>query len=359
MKNCFLLLFDNILNKMEQNNYNGVLQKPIGSGFNATSTTADAIKGIDLTGKTAIVTGGDGGLGLEITKTLTSAGATVIVPARDIGKAKENLQGIANVEVETLNLTDPASINAFAENFLASGRSLHMLINNAGIMWTPLQRDERGYEGQFSTNHLGHFQLTAKLWKALTKANGARVVNVSSSGHHFSPVIFEDINYNVREYNKFEAYAQSKTANVLFTVELDKRAQQFGVRAYALHPGLILETNLGRHLTFEDLVGMGVLNSDGTPNIQAEAAMKKIQKTKAQGAATAVWAATNPQLQNIGGVYLEDVEIADYNPNFYDGEAGKKSPAGIPGVAPFALEAEAAQKLWTMSEELTLTKFDI
>jgi NAD(P)-dependent dehydrogenase (short-subunit alcohol dehydrogenase family) len=344
---------------MGQSNYNGALQKPIGSGFNATSTTADVIKGIDLTGKTAIVTGGDGGLGLEITKTLTSAGATVIVPARNIEKAKENLEGIANVEVETLNLTDPVSIDAFAANFLASERPLHLLINNVGVMWTPLQRDERGYEGQFSTNHLGHFQLTAKLWEALKKANGARVITVSSSAHHYSPVLFEDINYNSREYNKFEAYGQAKTANVLFTVELDKRAQQFGVRAYALHPGLILTTNLGRHLTFGDFVTLGTLSPDGTPNIEAEAAMKKIQKTKEQGAATTVWAATSPALQNIGGVYLEDVEIADYNPDLYDSAAGKSSPAGTAGVAPFALEAEAAQKLWAISEEMTRTKFDI
>lgn len=343
---------------MEQNNYNGALQKPIGSGFNATSTTKDVIKGLDLTGKTAIVTGGDGGLGLEITRTLTSAGAMVIVPARNIEKAKGNLEGIENVEVEALDLTDPISIDNFAENFLASGRPLHMLINNAGVMWTSLQRDQRGYEGQFSTNHLGHFQLTAKLWQALKKANGARVVTVSSSAHHFSPVLFDDVNYHARAYNKFEAYGQAKTANVLFAVELDKRAQRFGVRAYTLHPGLILTTNLGRYLTFEDFIAMGTLHPDGTPNTEAQAALEKIQKTPEQGAATTVWAATSPQLQNIGGIYLEDVEIADCNPHFYDSEAGKKNPAGTTGVAPFALDAAAAQKLWDISEDLTGTKFD-
>ena len=344
---------------MVQNNYNGALQKPIGSGFNAKSTAKDVIKGIDLTDKIAIITGGYSGLGLEITKALTSAGATAIVPARDTKKAKKNLEGIANVELETLELTNPQSIDTFARKFLDSERSLHMLINNAGIMWTPLQRDERGYEGQFSTNHLGHFQLTAQLFPALKKANGARVVNVSSSGHYFSPVIFEDVNYKTREYNKFEAYGQAKTANVLFTVELDKKAQEFGVRAYTLHPGLILETNLGRHLAFEDFVALGALNADGTPNTEAEEAMKKVQKTKEQGAATIVWAATNPQLQNIGGVYCEDADIADYNPNSYNREEAKKSPSGLPGVAPFALEPEAAQKLWTLSEELTHTKFNV
>lgn len=344
---------------MGQNNYNGALQKPIGSGFNATSTTKDVIKGIDLEGKTAIVTGGYNGLGLEITKTLASAGARVIVPARDIEKAKTNLTGIANIEIETLDLTNPKSIDDFAEKFLTSGRPLHLLINNAGIMWTPLWRDERGYEGQFSTNHLGHFQLTAKLWTALKEANGARVVNVSSSGHYFSPVHFEDINYNTRAYNKFEAYGQAKTANILFSLELDSKGNQFGVRAYSLHPGLILETNLGRHLTFDDYVALGAVNADGTPNAESEVAMKKILKTTEQGAATTVWAATNPQLQNIGGVYLENVEVAEYDPEFYFSGEWKKVRYGMKGVAPFALEPEATQKLWAVSEELTNVKFDI
>jgi NAD(P)-dependent dehydrogenase (short-subunit alcohol dehydrogenase family) len=345
---------------MKQTNYRGALQKPVGSGFSAASTTTEVIKGIDLTGKTAIVTGGDGGLGLEITKALISAGATVIVPARDTEKAKSNLEGIANVEVEPMNLTEPASIISFSEKFLASGRPLDMLINNAGIMWTPLQRDERGYEAQFATNHLGHFQLTAKLWEALKKSNGARVVTVSSSAHHYSPVLFDDVNYENREYNKFEAYGQSKTANVLFTVELDKRAQPFGVRAYTLHPGLILETNLGRHLTFEDFVALGAVNADGTPNDEAQAAMQKMSKSKEQGAATTVWAATNPALKDIGGVYLEDVEVASYDEANYDSIAtAYRNPGGFGGVAPFALDAHAAEKLWALSEELTNTKFDL
>lgn len=263
---------------MELTNYKGALQNAIGSGFNAKSTTKDVINGIDLFGKIAIVTGGDGGLGMEITRTLTSAGATVIVPARDTEKAKQNLAGIANVEIEHLNLAEPATIVAFAEKFNASGRPLHLLINNAGIMWTPLNRDARGYESQFATNHLGHFQLTANLWEALKKANGARVVNVSSSSHHTSPINFDDVNYNSKEYDKFEAYGQSKTANVLFTVELDKRAQEFGIRSYAIHPGLIMATNLSRSLTFEDFVAIGAVHPDGTPNVEAQEAMKKLKR---------------------------------------------------------------------------------
>ncbi len=340
---------------MDLTNYNGALQNAIGSGFNSKSTTKDVINRIDLTGKIAIVTGGDGGLGIEITRTLSSAGATVIIPARDPNKAKQNLAGIANVEVEHMNLAEPATIIAFAEIFNNSGRPLHLLINNAGIMWTPLQRDARGYESQFATNHLGHFQLTANLWEALKNANGARVVNVSSSAHHTSPIHFDDVNYNHREYDKFEAYGQSKTANVLFTVEFDKRAQPFGVRSYAIHPGLIMATNLSRSLTFEDFVAIGVVHPDGTPNVEAQEAMKKIEKTVEEGAATTVWAATSPKLLDIGGVYLQDVEVADYAAG--DHVAG--SPAGAGGVASFAVDPVAAAKLWTLSEELTGTKFEI
>ncbi len=167
---------------MEQNNYAGKLQQAVGSGFDRNSTAEEVLNGVDLTGKIAVVTGGHSGLGLETTKVLASAGATVIVAARDIEKAKKNLSGIVNVELEPLELTDPGSIDAFAAKFLSSGRPLHLLFNNAGIMWVPLQRDSRGYESQFSTNHLGHFHLTAKLWPALKQAAGARVINTSSWG---------------------------------------------------------------------------------------------------------------------------------------------------------------------------------
>jgi NAD(P)-dependent dehydrogenase (short-subunit alcohol dehydrogenase family) len=189
-------------------NYNGKLQKPMGSGFNASSTASDVIKGIDLTGNVAIVTGGNAGIGLETTKVLAAAGATVIVPARDIKKAEKNLQGIANVELTSLDLIDPQSIDSFAQKFLASGRPLHLLINNAGIMWVPLRRDSRGIESQLATNYLGQFQLTAKLWPALKKANGARVVNLSSFGHQMAPFNFEDPNFLHRPYETLQGYGQ-------------------------------------------------------------------------------------------------------------------------------------------------------
>jgi NAD(P)-dependent dehydrogenase (short-subunit alcohol dehydrogenase family) len=231
---------------MIQNNYNGALQKPIGSGFNATSTTNDVIKEIDLKGKIAIVTGGNTGIGLETVKTLSKAGATIIVPARDVEKAKENLQGIANVEIEELDLIDPDSIDTFAEKFLASGRPLHLLINNAGIMFVPLRRDAKGNESQLATNYLSVFRLTARLWDALKKAKGARVINVSSLGHHFAPFNFDDPNFKHRDYETLQAYGQSKTAVNLLSLELDNRAKSFGVSVYSIHPGNIWGTEFSQ-----------------------------------------------------------------------------------------------------------------
>ncbi|HEY1054005.1 MAG TPA: SDR family NAD(P)-dependent oxidoreductase, partial [Emticicia sp.] len=168
-------------------NYNGTLQAPLNSGFNAQSTVQEVIQGIDLSGKIAIVTGGYAGIGLETVKTFVSAGARVIVPARDVAKATSNLKGIENITIEQMDLMDAASIDAFAKQFLATHDKLDILVNNAGIMWVPLIRDARGYESQLATNHLGHFQLTARLWSALKAGGGARVVNVSSFGHQMAP----------------------------------------------------------------------------------------------------------------------------------------------------------------------------
>ena len=334
---------------MEKNNYQGALQQPIGSGFNEASTTNDVIKGIDLTGKTAIVTGGYAGIGLETVKALVLAGANVIVPTRNIEKAKKSLEGIENVELETMDLMNPDSIDLFAEKFLATDRPLHLLINNAGIMWVPLQRDERGYESQLATNYLGHFQLTAKLWSALVKANGARVVNVSSWGHHFSPFVFDDPNFINREYETFSAYGQSKTASILFSLELDNRGKNFGVRSYSVHPGIIIETELNRHVSNEILQNFGVFDEKGHVINDPSKGLKSLS----QGAATTVWCATNPKLNDIGGLYCEDVEIADLD------DLQEKKEGIMKSVMPYALEEGAAKKLWTLSEDLTGLKFDI
>jgi NAD(P)-dependent dehydrogenase (short-subunit alcohol dehydrogenase family) len=331
---------------MKQNNYNGALQQPIGSGFNAASTTNDVIAGINLTGKTAIVTGGYAGIGLETVKTLVQAGATVIVPARDIEKARKNLAGIANVTVEAMDLTDFNSINTFAEKFLASGRPLDLLINNAGIMWVPLRRDSRGYESQLSTNHLGHFQLTAKLWPALRRANGARVINVSSYGHHIAPFNFEDPNFEQQEYQTLVGYGQSKSANNLFAVELDARGAEFGIRAYSLHPGSVNHTDLGREAPMELFQQMGTHDADGNIFPEVEKSLKQLT----QGAATTVWCATSPLLNEIGGVYCEDADVAELD--LGNIEHLMSEPSTLRGVRPYSVDEINAKRLWTLSEQM-------
>ena len=330
---------------MVQNNFGGALQKPIGSTFNATSTTSDVIKGIDLKGKIAIVTGGSTGIGLETVKTLSEAGATVIVPARDVEKAKKNLQGIANVEIEKMDLIDTNSIDSFAGKFLASGRPLHLLINNAGIMFVPLRRDANGNESQLATNYLAVFQLTVRLWEALKKAKSARVINVSSLGHHFAPFNFDDPNFEHRDYETLQAYGQSKTAVNLFSLELDNRAKPYGVRAYSLHPGNIWGTELTREAPLEILQQFGFYNDKGNPVPEVIASLKTIP----QGAATTIWAATSPLLNEIGGVYLEDGDIAELAIN-------SSTPNG---VKPYSLDEASAKQLWKLTEELTRVTFNV
>jgi len=337
--------------EQQQDNYNGALQQPVGSGFSATSAAADVIKGINLNGKTAIVTGGYAGIGLETVKTLTVAGANVIVPARDLQKAAKNLAGITGVHIEIMDLMDAASIDAFAEKFLATGQPLHLLINNAGIMWVPLQRDARGYESQLLTNHLSHFQLTARLWPALKKANGARVVNLSSYGHHIAPFNFEDPNFEHRAYETLAGYGQSKTANNLFTVELDHRGKHFNVRSFSVHPGSVNGTDLGRVAPMDLFKQMGTHDADG--NLKPEVAAKL--KTVEQGAATPVWCAVSPLLNNIGGVYCEDADVATLDMGNI--EHRYDDPASLRGVMPYSVGAGNAAKLWTLSEQLTGVTF--
>ena len=330
---------------MEQNNYQGALQQPAGSGFNAKSTAKDVIKGVDLTGKIAIVTGGNTGIGLETTRTLAAAGATVIVPARDMDKAGKNLQGISNVEIEHMDLISPASIDAFANKFLASGTPLDLLINNAGIMWVPLRRDNRGIESQLATNYLAQFQLTAKLWPALKNANGARVVNVSTHGHHFASFNFNDPNFLHREYETLQGYGQSKTAVNLFSMELDNRGRKHNIRAYAVHPGSIGGTELGREAPLELFQKMGFVDANGNMLPEVAASLKTIP----QGAATTVWCATSPLLNNIGGVYCEDADIATLCTDI----------ASQKGVDPYSLDEYSAKELWSLTEDMLGLKFNV
>lgn len=331
---------------LKTNNYNGVLQTALNSGFNAKSPAQEVIKGRDLSGRVAIVTGGNTGIGLETVKVLTSAGATVIVAARDLDKAKANLQGMPKVEVEALDLINPKSIDAFTERFLSTGRPLHLLINNAGIMWVPLRRDCRGFESQLAVNFLGQYHLTARLWPALKQAYGARVVNVSSQGHQFGAFDFDDPDFLHKPYDTLQAYGQSKTALNLFTVELDNRAKEFGVRAYALHPGSVGGTELGREAPIELFQQMGFCDEQGNIFPEVLASLK----TVSQGAASTIWCATSPMLNDLGGVYCEDVDVAEL-----------ADDVALPGkgVRSYSLDQSNAKRLWRWTQEATGVKFEI
>jgi NAD(P)-dependent dehydrogenase (short-subunit alcohol dehydrogenase family) len=336
---------------MKNNNYQGALQHRVGSGFNAKTTATEVIQSIDLTGKIAIVTGGNTGIGLETVKVLAAAGATVIVPARDVEKAKKNLEGAPNVEIEAMDLSQPGTIDAFAEKFLASGRPLHLLINNAGMTWVPLQRDSRGIESQLATNYLSHYQLVARLWPALKKSNGARVVNVSSSAHHMGSFNFDDPNFEHTEYNTLVSYGQSKTACNLFTVEFDNRAKAFDVRAYSLHPGEIAGTELGRGADIELFKQLGFVDESGNIRPEILANLKTIQ----QGAATTVWCATSPLLNDLGGVYCQDVEVAELT----SGNTENGNALEAQGVQPYSVDENNAKRLWDLSEKMTGIAFQV
>ncbi|MEV1064649.1 SDR family NAD(P)-dependent oxidoreductase [Streptomyces sp. NPDC050263] len=310
-------------------------QHKIGSGFGPTSTAEDVLRGVDLTGKLAVVTGGYSGLGLETTRALVRAGARVVVPARRPDTARENLAGLDGVETDELDLGDQESVRAFADGFLASGRTIDLLIGSAGIMACPETRVGPGWEAQFATNHLGHFALVNRLWPAI-EPGGARIVSVSSRAHHFAGMRWDDVQWR-HGYDKWAAYGQAKTANVLFAVHLDKLARDRGVRAFALHPGGIL-TPLQRHLPKQEMVERGWIDEDG--NLLDPEGFKSPE----QGAATQVWAATSPQLAGMGGVYLEDCDIAE--PAVEDAEDRA-------GVRAWAKDPEQAARLWELSAELT------
>ncbi|MBY8339297.1 SDR family NAD(P)-dependent oxidoreductase [Streptomyces spinosirectus] len=309
-------------------------QHKIGSGFGATSTADDVLAGIDLTGRLGVVTGGYSGIGLEATRALTKAGAHVVVPARRRSTAEEALAGLDGVEVDELDLGDQDSVRAFAERFLASGRTIDIMIDSAGIMACPETRVGPGWEAQFATNHLGHFALVNRLWPAIAPG-GARIVSVSSRAHHFSGMRWDDVQWTTG-YDKWQAYGQAKTANVLFAVHLDKLGRDAGVRAFSLHPGGII-TPLQRHIPKEEMIERGWIDEAG--NVLNPSGFK----TPQQGAATQVWAATSPQLDGLGGVYLEDCDIAE---PAVDGNQTS-------GVKPWATDPEEAARLWELSARLT------
>jgi NAD(P)-dependent dehydrogenase (short-subunit alcohol dehydrogenase family) len=296
----------------------------LGPAFDIDSTAGDVLTGIDLDGKLAVVTGGASGLGLPTTRALAAAGARVVVAVRNRGAALDALAGAGRVEVEELDLADLASVSAFADRFLASGRSIDLLIANAGIMACPETRVGPGWEAQFATNHLGHYALVNHLWRPLAAEGGARVV-VLSSGVGDSPTIrWDDVQFT-SGYDKWQAYGQSKAANALFATQLDILACSAGVRAFSVNPGYIL-TPLQRHLTTEEMVDAGWIDEHGTPLLPQF-------REPEQGAATQVWAATSPQLAGAGGDYCEACTRA----RRFDRPE----------------ELAAAERLWTLSAELT------
>ncbi len=322
-------------------------QRPIGSGYDALSNTSDVIAGIDLSGKTAFVTGGYSGIGTETVRALVCAGAKVILGGRRPEVAQETLADIVDqIDVVSLELSDPTAIDSCATQVAGLTAKIDILINNAAIMACPLARDARGYESQFATNHLGHFQLSARLWPLVKAAGaGARIVALSSLAHKRSAFVAEDPHYTNREYEKWEAYGQAKTANALFALQLDRLATAQGIRAFSVHPGGI-QTNLGRYLTKEDIAIM--LARAAGESVGGAPAI--IWKNPTAGAATTIWAATSPQLADMGGVYCEDCDIA---------QLLASNEVSATGVFPHACDAEAAAALWDMSEEMTGVTFAV
>jgi NAD(P)-dependent dehydrogenase (short-subunit alcohol dehydrogenase family) len=314
-------------------------QRPLGTGFGPFTTAKEVANGLDLSGMTAVVTGGASNLGRETVRILSSKGARVVVPARDPGSALQALAGLSNVEILPMDLLDPASIAGFAARFKDSTQSLDLLVLSAGVMASSLFRDAEGHEGQFATNHLGHFRLTAALWPALLRAGGARVVILSSRAHQLGGLDLSDLDFRRRAYDKWLAYGQAKTANALFAVALDARGAEHSVRAFSVHPGSILGP-LARHLTREEIEQFGAVDADGSAIVDPGRDLKSPQ----QGAATTIWCATSPGLNGIGGVYCEDCDIAAVAP---DGQLGG------PGVRPFAIDPAMAEALWTESVRLT------
>ena len=310
-------------------------QQPLDLPFGPKPEPAEIMAGIDLSGKRAVVTGGYSGIGIEAVKALTAAGAEVIIPARRKDVAAEALAGIPNTSVAAMDLADLSSVKTLADDLASSG-TIDLLINNAGVMASPLSRVGNGWESQFAINHLGHFVFTEGLLPALRRSQAPRVVALSSLAPRISPIRWEDPSFEPSDYNKWVAYGQSKTANALFARHLNAREED--ILAFSVHPGGIM-TELQRHLSLEEQVARGWLNEDGTmPEM-----VKAFFKTPAQGTATTLLAATHPALAEHGGVYLEDCNIAALVPD---------DDGGFTGVRGWACSDENAERLWALTETM-------
>ena len=304
--------------------------------FGHDSTTDQVLEGVDLTGKRVLVTGVSAGLGVETARALAAHGAQVTGAARDLAKAKAVTAGIPGLELIELDLASLASVRAAADALVAAGKPFDLVIANAGVMATPFGKTVDGFETQFGTNHLGHFVFVNRI--ASLFAPGSRLVNLSSAGHRFSDIDLDDPNFERTPYAEFVAYGRSKTANVLFAVEFDRRHRDRGVRATAVHPGGI-QTELGRYMTDEVRQQMLTAVTQATP---AGGAPAFTWKTIPQGAATSVWAGAVAPAEAVGGRYCEDCHVAEV----VDGDSVRG------GIRPYALDAERAKALWAKSEEM-------
>jgi NAD(P)-dependent dehydrogenase (short-subunit alcohol dehydrogenase family) len=307
-------------------------QQPLGSPFSASTTVEDVMAGLDLSGMTALVTGGYSGLGLETTRGLAAAGAHVIVPARRPDTARAVLQDVRGCDVIAMDLADLGSVRAAAVQISDRLDRLDILMAVAGVMATPERRVGPGWEGQLAANHFGHFALTTELYPLLAAADGARVVVNSSAGHALTDIRWHDPHFRTG-YDKWLAYGQAKTANVLFAVHLDTLGRDDGVRAFALHPGKII-TGLQRDMTRQEQIDRGWVDEHGNV-IGADF------KTPSQGAATGLWAATSPLLNGRGGLYLEDCDVARVST--------PEQPMDDEGVRAYAIAPDSAARLWDLS----------
>ncbi len=308
------------------------------------TTTDEILANIDLRNQVALVTGASGGLGAETARALASRGAAVTLAVRDVAKGEQVAARIREstsnpaIDVMGVELSVPESVRSFAKEYLASHDRLNLLINNAGVMACPLTRTPEGWEQQFATCHLGHFLLTCSLVSALEAGSPARVVNLSSGGHRFGTVDFDDIHFDSRPYDKWIAYGQAKTANILFSVELTRRLESRGITANAVHPGVIM-TDLSRHLQASDLEVLKSRRGD----------RPMVLKSVEAGAATTVWAATAPELAGRGGLYLEDCQVSE----------PISSPDAPRGYTEYATNPEDARRLWAISEQLLGQSFNL